>query len=291
MNMKLVPLCLQMKPFDWKSALAAAVGCVSLFGGLAATSFAQAKEVKLPVLIAARHVDPAVEKDHPRPTPAKPAYYLPISGGFVQRGAVYGGQETPVGLHEVWPALQKALAKQGYLVTGKNLPPPTLILTFHWGTLYPERMDALPATGDDGEDIGSGEVITNLREMLAATGGNRLLDSNLRFERDDAMERASEDRYFLVVTAYDFAAAMQKPRKKKMVWQAVLSVPAARTSLAAAIGPMISAGASSFGRDGLPKEIATPFREGRVEVGPLEVVDHPTDVPPARGDTNTKKKR
>lgn len=256
-----------------------------------AVALAQDKEVKLPVLIAARHVDPALAKKHPPPTPAKPAYYLPISGGFVQRGAVYGGaEETPVGLHEVWPALQRALAKQGYRATGENLPPPSLILTFHWGSMNPDRVDAPPMMGEDGEDEGSGEVITNLREMLVATGGDRLMGSMLSFERDEAMDRAGEDRYFVIVTAYDFAAAMEKPRRKKMVWQASLSVPSARTTLAAAIGPMIAAGAASFGRDGLPKEVSTPFREGRVEVGPLQVIDHPAESSaPAKSDARKKR--
>ncbi len=237
---------------------------------------AEEKEEKLPVLVYARKTDAKVAKTHPRPTPEAPAYYFPIAGGYTERGPSVAG-ENPVGLHEVWPSLEKALAKQGYLPTGRDLPPPTLILTFHWGSMNPDVMDNEMDLGD-GETI-SNQTILNFREMLALTGGHESMQSMLHFERDEATERASEDRYFVIVTAFDFAAALEKPRRKVMVWQTCLSVPSLRTSLAAAIGPMITAGAASFGRDErTPKEIETPYRRGRVDIGEMQVIDHPTEV-------------
>jgi len=234
------------------------------------------KEEKLPVLVYARAAVPEAYRKHPRPTPDKPAYYLPIPGGYKQRGPAIAGDD-PIDLNEVWPSLQKALAKQGYLPTGRDLPMPSLILTFHWGSMNPDVMETEISLSDE-ESI-TNESVLNLREMLALTGGQEASQSFLYMEREAAMERATEDRYFLIVTAYDFDAAMETPRRKVMVWQACLSVPSQRTSLAAAIGPMIAAGASSFGLDERqPKEIATPYRRGRVGIGELRVVDHPAEI-------------
>lgn len=246
-------------------------------------TFARA-EPPLPVLINARHSETKLEKRHRHPTPDKPVYYFPIAGGFLQRGPAIAGEE-PLTFKETWPLLRKALASQGYLMATKDSPTPTLILTLHWGAMNPDRVESQlrMSDGEESEPESAGEVILNMREMLILTGGAHNYDSHLQFEQDVARERASEDRYFVIITAYDMAAAMEPKRRKQHLWNTILSVPSARTSLAASIGPMLTAGASSIGRhQEQPTEVDIALPQGRVDIGTPIVVDHPTESAPKR---------
>ncbi len=266
-----------------KSSVSFRFAFLLLAGGFVGAVALGAADEALPVLAHARHVLPQLDKEHSRPTPDKPVYFVPVSGGYLQRGPAVAG-EDPLLFTTAWPHLRKALASQGYLAAVEGGPFPTLVLTFHWGTLNPDRVEAgmVPSGDDDIAEESSGEVIVNLREMLALTGGVGV-ESNLQFERDEALERASEDRYFVLVTAYEMAAAMEPKRRKKRLWQTVLSVPSARIGLAAAFGPMVAAGAPFFGRDeGMPKQLNVNVPAGRVDIGTPIVVDHPTESAPKR---------
>jgi hypothetical protein len=72
----------------------------------------------------------------PRPTPDKPAYYLPFTAGYIESGAVLAGEKPPPPAPEVEHLLAKALAEQGYLVMNKKNHP-SLILIFWWGYMAP----------------------------------------------------------------------------------------------------------------------------------------------------------
>jgi hypothetical protein len=109
--------------------------------------------------------------------------------------------------------------------------------------------------------------------MLALVAGNTLNNiSALSFEREDILQAAQDDRYFALLSAYDFAAAKEK--KKKLLWQAKMSTPSNRVSLAEVIGSMIAAGGPHFGRETKrPESVAKPIaKEGKVEVGTPTVV-------------------
>ncbi len=174
----------------------------------------------------------------------------------------------------------KALAAQHYYVFGAKTPAPTIILVFHWGYMNP-KID------DTGDDENPQQIFWNQKEMLALVAGNTLGNiSSLSFEREDILQNARDDRYFAIVSAYDFAAAKEK--KKKLHWQAKMSTPSNRVSLAEVIPSMITAGGPHFGRETKrPDSIAAPLaKEGKVEVGtPVVVPDSdktPKPAPPKK---------
>jgi len=110
--------------------------------------------------------------------------------------------------------------------------------------------------------------------MLALVAGNTLNNVNpFGFQRNDILQNARDDRYFAIVSAYDFAAAKEK--KKKLLWQAKMSTPSNRVSLAEVIPGLIAAGGPHFGRETkLPESVTAPIaKEGIVEIGTPTVVD------------------
>jgi hypothetical protein len=218
------------------------------------------------------------------PTKEKPAFYFPVLAGYREKGSLVAGEKSPPP-NSVAKLLAKALAGQHYYVMGDKTPPPTLILVFHWGYMNPQ-------IDDTGDPDNPQTTFWNQREMLALVAGNTLKNvGSMSFEREDILQNARDDRYFVLVTAYDFEAG--KERKKKPLWQAKLSAPSNRVSLAETIPALISAGAPHFGRETeKPKAVSAPLaKEGKVEVGtPVVVPDAPVkgDVP-AKADARKKK--
>jgi hypothetical protein len=87
----------------------------------------------------------------------------------------------------------------------------------------------------------------------------------------------------VIVSAYDFDAGKEK--KKVLLWQAKMSTPSNRVSLAEVIPSMITAGGPRFGRETkLPESVTAALaKEGKVEVGTAVVVPDSPDTakPPA----------
>ena len=158
---------------------------------------------------------------------------------------------------------------------GAKTPVPTLILVFHWGYMNPQ-------IDDTGDDENPSQIFWNQKEMLALVAGNTLKNVGaFGFERDDILQNIRDDRYFVIVSAYDFDAAKEK--KKVLLWQAKMSTPSNRVSLAEVIPSMITAGGPRFGRETkLPESVTAALaKEGKVEVGPAVVVpDSPDEAKP-----------
>lgn len=205
------------------------------------------------------------------PTKEKPAIYYPVLAGYREEGSLVAGEKTPPA-NSVAKLLAKALAGQHYYVYGPGkTPAPTLLLVFHWGYMNPQ-------IDDTGDPDNPQAIFWNQKEMLALVAGNTLGNiSSLSFERQDILQNARDDRYFVIVSAFDFAAAKEK--KKKLLWQAKMSVPSNRVSLAEVIPSMITAGAPRFGRETKrPESVTAPLaKEGKVEIGTPTVVPDAAD--------------
>ena len=208
------------------------------------------------------------------PTKEKPAFYYPVLAGYRESGSLVAGEKSPPDT-PVAKLLAKALAAQHYYVMGAKTPAPTLILVFHWGYMNPQ-------IDDTGDDENPSQVFWNQKEMLALVAGNTLKNVGaFGFERDDILQNIRDDRYFVIVSAYDFAAAKEK--KKVLLWQAKMSTPSNRVSLAEVIPSMITAGGPRFGRETkLPESVTAALaKEGKVEVGtPVVVPDSPDKAKP-----------
>jgi hypothetical protein len=256
---------------------------LAAFAALAAGTAARVAGSDLPVDVVV-DMTPEGRKVAP-PAPHKPVFYLPVLGGYMERGAVYAGEPAPPPPLEVAHLVAVTLAEQGYLVTNANSPP-SIVLSVFWGSLNPVTMKL-------GGGSGPG-MILNETEMLALVGGNTLKNLDLHYERENVMQGAERDRFFVVLSAYDYnayakskkvaAAAVQArtrtPQPKRvLLWQAKMSAPSNRVELAEVLPALVKAGGPQFGRETIrPKTVFTPLPEGRVEIGTPEVTG---DAPPS----------
>ena len=130
-----------------------------------------------------------------------------------------------------------------------------------------------PPIDDTGDDENPQQIFWNQKEMLALVAGNTVKNVGaFGSDRDDILQNMRDDRYFVIVSAYDFEAGKEK--KKVLLWQAKMSTPSNRVSLAEVIPSMITAGGPRFGRETrLPESVTAPLaKEGKVDIGTAVVV-------------------
>lgn len=211
------------------------------------------------VIVASDLTDDGRKVEHP--TKEKPVYYLPRVIGYQALGEATAGElavKPELVLHEA----AKVLAKEGYLVATKETAVPTLILLFQWGYLKPSRSD-------------EGAITTEFEgnKMTGLIAGQKAGDLYPKFDRD-ITEATYEDRYFVLIAAYDLAE-YQKHKQKKLLWVTRMSTSMTKTSLEDVAPMLISQGGPVFGRDsGHPKtQIVPETKEGRVESGQLNVIE------------------
>lgn len=199
------------------------------------------------------------------PTPAQPVRYLLVNGGFRIEGARVEDVSKPEPTR-ILRLFVNALAQQGYAGTTKPEPPPPLVLVFHWGVMSPE----IDSVREDGETTQA--EFFNQKEMLNLVGGQTLEDIRLPSERNAVLEGAVEDRYFAIVTAFDYAAARQK--KRVPLWQARMSVRSDHITLDEVLPALIAAAGPHYGRETVrPQLLHVPVtRRGSVEIGTPVVV-------------------
>ena len=92
----------------------------------------------------------------------------------------------------------------------------------------------------------------------------------LRFRRQDLIDELEEDRYFVVLMAYDFQI-MWKEKKHKLLWETRFSIRQRHNSFDKQVAAMVENASRYFGQDshGL---IRKPLPEGRVTLGDATVL-------------------
>jgi len=206
------------------------------------------------------------------PTSKNPCYYLPIVGGYKELGSLVKGEKKP-NQKEIIHSLAVELAKQGYFVVNKNTPPPNIILVFYWGYINPDIVDLGAPT--DPDSTSPTQTFLNQDQMLALVGGSTLKNLDLNFEKEEVMQAAEDDRYFLSVQAYDYTN-YSKNHKKVILWHSKVSIPTANVDLGQMMPALIKAGGPLFGVETIkPKIISTPImHEGKVEIGTPTVKEY-----------------
>jgi hypothetical protein len=202
------------------------------------------------------------------PTSEHPVYYLPIIGGYKELGEVVAGQKEPE-KKPIIHGLAVELAKQGYFVVSKKNSNPDIIISIHWGSMNPQVVDlGMP-------DDPSSKMMMNRPQMLGLVAGNTLGNIGLDFEREEIIQATDDDRYFVVLSAYDFKV-YQKSHKKVLLWQAKMSIPSNHVTMDEVIPALIKAGGPMFGRETIrPQQLILPLTpEGKVEVGTPTVKDY-----------------
>jgi hypothetical protein len=115
--------------------------------------------------------------------------------------------------------------------------------------------------------------------------GDTILDHNERV--DYLTDQAEDDLYFIVASAYDYAALARG--KRQLVWRTSMTANSKGVALRETLMPLIATGAPFLGRETNGPEIAMRriSREGHVTIGTPVVV--PDKEPPAEQPAAAKK--
>jgi hypothetical protein len=195
------------------------------------------------------------------PDAANPVYYVPLTPGQSKPGDPKAGDNQP-SKEEVLKSLTDALAKRHYLPAGPGRPP-EIVLSFWWGTADPEH-----------EHFGTDDAIEsesfNERAMIALVGSDKKQEL-ANWHSKDLRSAQRQERHYVIVMAFDYAAALQK--QKKVLWITRMSTPSQNVDLADVIPALVTSGGPAYGRDAQPKWIDSgkPVREEKVIIAPFEV--------------------
>jgi hypothetical protein len=105
----------------------------------------------------------------------------------------------------------------------------------------------------------------------------------LRFRKDDLLDEIEDNRYFVVLMAYDFQLLV-KEKKHKLLWETRFSIKERRNDFSKELAAMTQNASKYFGRDshGLVRK---PLLQGHVELGDIKVLDsEPANDAPADQD-------
>ncbi len=207
-------------------------------------------------------------KDARVPDAAHPIYYVPLTPDQPKPGAAAAGKKQPAKTEgrqptraEVLDRLGAALAKRHYLPAGAGHPP-EIVLSFWWGTADPELENY-------GTDDAAEEDSFNERAMIALVGPDKKQELN-NWHSKDLRSAVRQERHYVIVMAFDYAAAVQK--QKKILWITRTSLPSSDTDLAGAIEPLVATAAPAFGREARPTWVDSgKVRDESVVIAPLEV--------------------
>jgi hypothetical protein len=197
------------------------------------------------------------------PTPAHPDYYLPLMRGYQELGAIVSG-ETPPSPDAVFQLAVTELATRGYQLTDSGHRKPNLVIDFSWGSIHrTEEQDAYNEMQRDALTLG--RTIYNVMPLES-------------FGHNEFMAATRDPRYFVVITAYDYAAWI-KQKTRVILWKAKMSLPTHGVFLTDVFPSLIKAGGPMFGHETINHPKLVPeLPEGRVEVGTPTVA--PTSGPP-----------
>ncbi len=186
-----------------------------------------------------------------QPKADHPAYYVAFDGGYIEEGDPIAGEKPPAA-GAVGQALRQALATQGYQeATGQAAP--SLVITYHWGVLHrdthqvrsPHKMEPnlkarinLVATKTYAE-----RMETDIMDRRQPT----LVHIPILDPREQTLlQLLGDDHYFVIVSAYDFAALTH--RETKLLWHVKLSTRSAGVSMEEALPTLLQGAAPYFGQ-------------------------------------------
>ncbi len=246
--------------------------------------------------------------DYQRPLDAKgkpvPESYVFMEGVHLE-GGTRDRSEERMTYEEITRTLAVSLSKQSYLPT-KDVAGANLLIRVFWGTtlIYedPQRdqniaaLNTAMANAQSQMESGGQVDTTELKQAindnaLAANGVEGAIERNARLlgykrsllkeeknmmasiaEQTMRME-LSEERYFVVLMAYDFQF-MRKEKKPKLLWITRLSIRTPGNNFTEALPALAVAGSEVYGRnlDGLERIKVRDLSGGEVILGDLKVI-------------------
>jgi hypothetical protein len=233
-----------------------------------------------------------------------PETYIFMEGKYMG-GAAADASERKVTFTDITQLLAVSLTKQNYFPT-KDAAAANLLIRIYWGTtlIYedPQRDQNIAAVNaalsgmqqavadggvaDPGEmksalaqqDVAQGGVEGAMARNAALLGYRRSLDKEGRrmvasIEEQTMRMELSEDRYFVVLMAYDYQY-MKKEKKPKLLWVTRLSMRGPGNNFLEAFPALTMAGAQVYGQDlvGMKRVKVSELPSGNVKLGELQVL-------------------
>ena len=119
--------------------------------------------------------------------------------------------------------------------------------------------------------------------VIGTDYGRHLLLTALRRKTADLMDEIEDNRYFVVLMAYDFQLTW-KQKKHKLLWETRFSISAHRHDFAKELEAMSGYASRFFGQE-THGVLRQPLPEGTVEFGELKTLGiGPEKEAPAAGD-------
>ena len=206
------------------------------------------------------------------PTPEHPTYYVAYDAGYIEAGSAIGGLKPPSAA-VISRALRAALGSAGYEAAPANAVP-SQVLVYHWGSIRPD-FPGKPVIGSNLEArlslVAPRKMVLQAEEFLV---DRRLANAGyVASELRDTLEFAQGAHYFVIISAYDFAALTRSAFT--LLWRVRLSTPENSGSIDEALPAMISVSSPYFGRNFDDRQrIAaarpSPDAGGQLEAGPAE---------------------
>jgi hypothetical protein len=158
------------------------------------------------------------------------------SGGYHEWGAVRAG-EKPVTLEQIEPWIHLALQVNAIepLRAGEAAD---IVVIFHWGCMRPDA--GWPRKGRF-------DAVVNQLDMLDLVGGRALENTSSRILRQAIIEAASEERYFLIVSAFEPTSYARNTNL--LLWRTQVSLPSPGISQLDSFSILAAAGAALYGRE------------------------------------------
>jgi hypothetical protein len=209
----------------------------------------------------------------PPVTVEHPAYYFPKVNGYIERGQRVAG-EVPPNQSDMIHQIAVVLANQGYFPTRqvpvdpkaapggavKLVPAPTLLLVFNWGYLNPSTASTSTDVTDE-----TPPTVMNRDQMIALVAGKGADNLQPNFmDYEDMMQATNDDRYFVIVIAYDFDAYLRY-HKKVELWVTRISVASPGLTMADVMPQLVVAGGPYFGHETY-KPVTIEGPTGKVEM-------------------------
>jgi hypothetical protein len=181
------------------------------------------------------------------PDTVEPFSYVAVDGGYIESGDPVAGEKPPTSA-QVAEAFRDGLAAAHHTVGTTS--DPALVLVYNWGVIRKDSFQIAP----------NNDVTPNHRARLNLVAPSRTVDrvasdvvnrryrmpSYMTIEERDALTYAQDDRYFVVVAAYDYAALLRG--ESVLRWRTRLSAATNSGSMDVVIPALIRNGAGFLGR-------------------------------------------
>jgi hypothetical protein len=228
------------------------------------------------------------------PSQSAPVYYVAMDAGYRDFGSAMAGEKPPAPKAMVG-VIVRTLAKAGFLPADPRHPPSEL-LVFAWGTLYPTTMP-----NPNGPDLP--DVQVNRVQMVTFLGGDKLglvpdaadvwngteMPGLTRFNPDAQAiaDAARDDLYVVALAGYEWPVKAR--HRPVLLWRTKISCPALGLAMADTLPTMLAIAAPYIGHEtGAPVwvnasdqfkpavHVGNPKFEEYLDATPVTVIQQPS---------------